>query len=1251
MDKKYGILIISVAILFLCFVGTASAKTWYVDSDLQDFPYADFTNTLQGKSSNNATYSNNTMIVFPFGTTINSEEHEFVLGELIVKFKPRVCVNSQISTKGIVTTGYRSIDTLNEQHGVISLGKVFKPAKKPVAKEIPDFINIYILKLPIDADIPSIAGAYKKNPNVEYAEPNYIAHICVKPNDPYYSQQWAHQNMQSEQAWDIEKGDSSVVIAIIDTGVDWDHPDLAANIWNNTDEILDGNDTDGNGYVDDIRGWDSVDTTSPVYPGEDGTVRDNDPMDFHGHGTHCSGIAGAVTNNGMGIAGMCWNCKIMAVRSGYKGADGNGYLESDDTAAAIVYAADNGADVISMSWGDYTDSSLIKDTIDYAYFKGVVLVGAAGNDDTKTRVYPASYDNVIAVSATNSSDTKARFSNYGSWVDVAAPGININSTVFDDIYVSWSGTSMSTPFVAGLAGLILSKNSTFSNEEVRNILRSTADPVISTEYIGLGRINAYNAILRDSTLIANLDSSLDDAIVQDVISINGTASGNNFHKYELYYGLGVYPTNWTQIGSTQYTQVVDGVLDTWNTSLIIDGTYSIRLDAIDVNGQVTEDRVVIKIDNTLQDGWPIYLDTFAILASPVTFDFNNDGKNEIVIATYGPPGNSYGSGRIYVINSNGTIASGWPFITNYCAPATPAVGDLNNDGIPEIVATSWNYIYVLHFDGSLVWQKGESEVSCATPVLADMDGNGDLEIILTADAGKIFAWNYNGSDVDGWPITINASYDWCLSTPAVGDIDNDGHIEIVVNTENNETYVLNHDGSVTDGWPKNIPSVSWWAVNIPPALADLNGDGDLEIIIDAVDKLYVLNQDGSILNGWPKNIERYGNNAFSLSDLDSDGLPEIVFGRSGSEGYLYALNGDGSNVTGWPITGFMVGTPCAIADIDSDLAPEVIVRGGGDDKIYIFNNDGSSVYGWPKIIEDFGHSGTISPSPLVTDLDGDGDIEIVALSFFNSVYVWDLSGTYDPSTMEWPMFQHDTWHTGLYGFVVADTTSPVITNISAMNITTNSATIAWDTNEPSDSLVKYGTESGNYTLIAYNGSNVTLHIVDLTGLTANTTYYYIVNSTDQNGNSNQSKEYSFTTKIIISEIFDTEAPANPYPSIFGTHNGTITPNQTITVSKLYTYSCEGTGGHTNYARIWNNFCLDVNASWEGYVGDWHSIFFSEPFTLVANETYNYTIKTGSYPQIHHIPTLPTTNGWINCTEFTDVNGKRYKDWIPAIRLE
>lgn len=146
------------------------------------------------------------------------------------------------------------------------------------------------------------------------------------------------------------------------------------------------------------------------------------------------------------------------------------------------------------------------------------------------------------------------------------------------------------------------------------------------------------------------------------------------------------------------------------------------------------------------------------------------------------------------------------------------------------------------------------------------------------------------------------------------------------------------------------------------------------------------------------------------------------------------------------------------------------------------------------------------------------------------------------------------------------------------------------------------------------------------------------------------KNGSFTILSEETHPFDTKSPKNPHPSISGIHNGTIAPNKTINVSRLYTYPCAGTGGHSEYIKIWNNSGWTRTATWDGYKGDWHNITFNETFTLNANETYNYTIRTGSYPQIHHNRTLLTENGWINCTEFTDANGKRHADWIPAIRL-
>lgn len=356
----------------------------------------------------------------------------------------------------------------------------------------------------IVADIPSVViSSFVVEVQVaglsRYIEPNMRLRVDLVPNDPNWPAQWGPRRIEADYAWNTTVGDPSVVVAVIDTGVDWDHPDLATSIWNNTDEVLDGADTDGNGFIDDIRGWDFVDTTAAAWPGEDSTVRDNDPMDFHGHGTHCSGIVAAVTNNSIGIAGVCWNCKIMAVRAGYKGEDGYGYLEDDDAAAAIVYATDNGANVISMSWGDYYPSDLIYDAVKYAYDSGVLLVAASGNDDTSSRHFPAAYDEVIAVSATDDYDNPAWFTNFGDWVELAAPGVDIYSTVWDDTYTYMSGTSMSAPHVAGLAALILSQFSSMTRDQLRLQLRFAADDLGDPgfdNYYGYGRINARRAVER-----------------------------------------------------------------------------------------------------------------------------------------------------------------------------------------------------------------------------------------------------------------------------------------------------------------------------------------------------------------------------------------------------------------------------------------------------------------------------------------------------------------------------------------------------------------------------------------------------------------------------------------------------------------------------------------------------------------------------------------------------------------------------------
>jgi len=428
---------------------------------------------------------------------IGSQENsipEYVKGEIIVKYSDDVvsAEGNEIIIKNKIGNYERII-----YEGI---------TKTTSAKKIIPDKELYTLRFDESKDIENLIEEYKLIEEVEYAEPNYILTSFVAPNDPNYSLKWGLTNINAEMAWNLTTGNGSdVVIAIIDTGVDWDHPDLVNNIWNNTDEPCNvSNDDDGNGYNGDCRGYDFTDINTTIYTdtgytldnGEDYNTTDNNPMDYHGHGTHCAGIAGAVGNNSIGVTGVCWNCSIMAVRAGFKIQHPTlgwvGTLETDDVISAINYATDNNATIISMSFGG-SHSAPMQSAINNSYESGTILVAAAGNSGANSKQYPCGYNNVICVAWTNSDNSSNGDSNYGTWVDVAAPGSSIWSTYYDDAYVSTSGTSMATPMVAGAIGLIKSlfdKNQT----DIRDALNSTGT-VVDFSGVDIPKIDIHSAIL------------------------------------------------------------------------------------------------------------------------------------------------------------------------------------------------------------------------------------------------------------------------------------------------------------------------------------------------------------------------------------------------------------------------------------------------------------------------------------------------------------------------------------------------------------------------------------------------------------------------------------------------------------------------------------------------------------------------------------------------------------------------------------
>jgi len=437
-------------------------------------------------------------------------EPSFYKGMITIKVKEGF---GNIPTqRGTVEFNNPEMDKLVDKFAINTVENRFR--HRPILKnsKLPDLSRIYRITFPEEYSIVEIVTEFSKLKEIEYAEPIPLSFLCEEPNDPFYSLQQHLPQIMAEEAWNIHHGDEGteeIVIAINDTGVDWGHPDLVDNIWQNLGEDADGDghvleyisgewvfdpgdengiDDDGNGYVDDFIGWDFQMDDNDPYPNPGAQSLD--------HGTHCAGIAAARTNNGTGIASVSWNVSIFSTQVD----DGSWMTWGYD---GIIYAAENGADIISNSWV-HPYSQANEEVIAYATGLGSIVVAAAGNGAYSTFAeYPGGYPGVISVASVSEDDTKASYSNWGRWVDVSAPGGGseggIYSTILNGEYGFKSGTSMATPLVAGLLGLVKSYHPGWNNDEIILQVIGTADDIdnLNPGYenqMGSGRINAYRAL-------------------------------------------------------------------------------------------------------------------------------------------------------------------------------------------------------------------------------------------------------------------------------------------------------------------------------------------------------------------------------------------------------------------------------------------------------------------------------------------------------------------------------------------------------------------------------------------------------------------------------------------------------------------------------------------------------------------------------------------------------------------------------------
>ncbi len=465
------------------------------------------------------------LLSFSFVASSQKIDSNYVDGEVFLKFKNHIVMPS------FDKDGLTDIDKVlyssdvKEDYQIIDIEQPFRMTTSE------DLKHIVVIHFAAHQKVDDILEYYKQFSDVDYIEKVPLYKTTYTPNDlgpqSGSGNQWGLHKIQAEQAWNISTGDSRVTVAVVDNAVQTNHPDLAPVIWTNPGEIPgNGIDDDANGYIDDVNGWDAADN-------------DNDPnpvISSESHGTHCAGTVGCATDNGTGIASIGFGVSIIAVKCNRDANAGTPTITN--TYAGFTYAATVKANVISCSFGGGGYSSAWQSLIDYAYnTQGCLVIAAAGNSNANSMMYPCGYNNVMCVAWLDQNDKKADWtplgrpnsgSNYGSWVDVGAPGEAILSTVPFTGYGNKSGTSMATPLVAGLAGLLFSVDTSITRANVESCLLSTADNIdaVNPSYVGMlgsGRINAHQALLCAQSFVSPTPPIADFYSNDTLLCVGGNA--------------------------------------------------------------------------------------------------------------------------------------------------------------------------------------------------------------------------------------------------------------------------------------------------------------------------------------------------------------------------------------------------------------------------------------------------------------------------------------------------------------------------------------------------------------------------------------------------------------------------------------------------------------------------------------------------------------------------------------------------------
>lgn len=865
---------------------------------------------------------------------------DYAPGELIVKLRR---VPARNSLDQITETGVERIDRLMSRgevrivHPMGSLIQKFRQTESIVHLTLSDTSALTALEVDLSDD-----------PDVEWVTRNHIYYTNARqpgldddfiPNDTLFPEQWWLTRISAPAAWELTRGDSSILIGIIDSGVDYLHPDLAANIWRNwADADSDGVDDDGNGFIDDVVGWDFVDAPS-LPSGGDSRDRDNDPMDEHGHGTYVAGIAAAETDNETCIASVAPHCRIMCLRAG----NISGYFEEDDVAAALLYGAANGAAAVTMSFGDVVLSPLLHETVQIAYQEGVVLVASAGNAVSTAVHYPSGYPEVISVGATDPLDHRADFSNYGPSVDVMAPGYEIISTIQGadcGLWIYQNGTSYAVPQVAAAAGLLLAVNPSLSPADVLQIITTTADDLLvqgwDPETVH-GRLNVRRAVEQaafGSDVVARINSPSNDEGLSEGFTVLGEAWGAAFERWELQYGLGENPDLWTYVNSGFDRRYGDSL--GWIDLPAIDTVMNVRLEAYGSGGIQSVDHVHLYVQRTeplfesLMIRRMLDRDTYGDLVQ-----VECDQVTQAMLIATNAAGDSVREDFGYVAQQHATMLSQ----LNYPGIWQVRIRLENRAGLSALSEPFEFSVRTPPFSSNL-WERRGTALphGYCSPFATDYDCDGHPELWVlpivrgTYDALQIYEWR------DGDFVPTGNTYGVHIPQ-AVGDADGDGLLEMMGrrgtetriweqsqpcgvfdsvvfefpqyfvgtaffefdSTDERAEILARRDTSAFVGTPPQwiiysvgdgyhltvldtVPNLSDGANNLGPPkmlIGDHDGDGNLDFVFGDYDGdiVFAEYENGDILQKWTTRLPQDDATSYLAGgDFDGDGIPGFVAG-------------------------------------------------------------------------------------------------------------------------------------------------------------------------------------------------------------------------------------------------------------------------------------------------------------------------------------------------------------------------------------